>query len=76
MALQKLLANLEQGTTAGVVDSYPNHAQFNNGNGLGWVSGNSTSIFDTSVPLVSAIFILLDKLHKNELIEKYHYKRY
>ena len=49
MALQKLLANLEQGTTAGVVDSYPNHAQFNNGNGLGWVSGNSTSIFDTSI---------------------------
>ena len=46
MALKKLLANLEAGTTAGVVDSYPNHAQFNNGNGFGFINGNSTSIFD------------------------------
>ena len=47
MALKKLLAKLEAGTTAGVVDSYPNHAQFNNGNGFGFINGNSTSIFDT-----------------------------
>lgn len=44
MALKQLLTNLEAGTTAGVVDSYPNHAQFNNG---GSILGNSTSIFDT-----------------------------
>jgi len=43
MALKQLLTNLEEGKTAGVVDSYPNHAQFNNG---GSTLGNSTSLFD------------------------------
>lgn len=44
MALKQLLSNLEAGTTAGIVDSYPNHAQFDNG---GSTLGNSTSIFNT-----------------------------
>ena len=44
MALKQLLTNLEEGTTVGVVDSHPFHAQYDNG---GSTFGNSTSIFNT-----------------------------
>ena len=43
MALKQLLTNLEEGKTAGIVDSHPFHAQYNNG---GSTLGNSTSLFD------------------------------
>ena len=44
MALKQLLTNLEEGTTAGITDSHPFHAQYDNG---GSTFGNSTSIFNT-----------------------------
>ena len=44
MALKQLLTNLEKGTTAGITDSHPFHAQYDNG---GSTFGNSTSIFNT-----------------------------
>jgi hypothetical protein len=48
MALKKLLSKLEKDewSQQDFQESFPSHFQFNNGNGLGYTSGNSTSFFD------------------------------
>ena len=46
MALKKLLSKLEKGSQlqgAAMQEAYPSHFQFNNGNGFGFINGNSTS---------------------------------
>ena len=48
MDLRRLLSRLEQNkwSQQDLQETYPSHLKFNNGNGFGYVSGNSTSFFD------------------------------